>query len=71
VAGARPWPPPAETPLDDDIEILEDDEIEILMDDAEPMEPAAPVSDASSVPPGSDPDDDAETRGFFKKLFRG
>ena len=83
IAGARPWPPPEDeaaeaafaqpsppiatveiTDLDDDIEILDDDDLEMI---AEPDEEEAAA--ASSFPPGTDPDDDAETRGFFKKLF--
>ena len=79
IAGARPWPPPeneaGETALsnastasveiaDDEIEILDDDDLEMI---AEPDEEEAAA--ASSFPPGTDPDDDAETRGFFKKLF--
>ena len=77
IAGARPWPPPESTDelvassvkiteLDEDnIEILDDDDLEMI---AEPVDGDAAAA-ASSYPPGTDPDDDAETRGFFKKLF--
>ena len=54
--------------MDDDIELLDDADLEMI---AEPDEEglAASPDAASSMPPGADPDDDAETRGFFKKLF--